>query len=63
LQDALGGVRSVYLLPLNACFEAMAPSLRRELPEYGRDVAFGGTDGSGCRLGETLTMPVSTPTL
>jgi hypothetical protein len=56
LQDALGGTPSVYACyrfatklrenrpALNACFEAMAASLRRELPEYGKNVAIDASD-------------------
>lgn len=56
LQDALGAVPSVFAMyrfaaklrenkpALDACFQAMAASLRAELPEYGRDVAIDASD-------------------
>lgn len=56
LQDALGAAPSVYAMyrfatklrenrpALDACFEAMAALLRRELPEYGKDVAIDASD-------------------
>lgn len=56
LQDALGAVPSVYAMyrfstklrenrpALDACFTAMAASLRRELPEYGVDIAIDASD-------------------
>jgi IS5 family transposase len=56
LQDALGAVPSVYAMyrfatklrenrpTLDACFTAMAVSLRRELPDYGQDTAIDSSD-------------------
>lgn len=56
LQDALGAVPSVFAMyrfatklrenkpALDACFQAMAASLRAELPEYGRDLALDASD-------------------
>lgn len=56
LQDALGGVPSVYALYrfaaklrehkplLDACLDRVTASLRVELPEYGRDVAIDASD-------------------
>jgi transposase, IS5 family len=56
LQDAIGGCPSVYACyrfteklrrnrpALDACFQALAASLRQELPEYGRDLAIDASD-------------------
>src|SRR5205085_4069057 len=56
LADAIGGTPSVYALyrfatklrenrpALDACFQALAASLRAKLPEYGRDVAIDASD-------------------
>src|SRR5881396_424807 len=56
LADALGGTPSVFACyrfaaklranrpALNACFDALAASLRAELPDYGRDIAIDASD-------------------
>jgi IS5 family transposase len=64
LADAIGGTPSVFALyrfatklrrnrpALDACFQALAASLRAELPEYGRDLAIDASDLVGYGNGQ-----------